>query len=79
MTYQLIDHPAVIICLVVGVMCFLDKNVLPFLWLKVLEAELAVERFFFRLKLEKDLLMIKFSGRKYRRMAKELLNDLKNE
>lgn len=79
MTYQLIDHPTVVFCLVVGVLCFLDKNVLPFLWLKVREADLAVERFFFRLKLEKDILIIRFSKKKYERMAQDILNDLKNE
>lgn len=62
-------------------LCVIDFNVLRFLDLQVKRLELAVEKFFFRLKLEYDIFMIKRNKDKYLKIAKEILADIekKNE
>lgn len=53
-----------------------DFNVIRYLWLKWQELCLNVERFLFRLKLEKDILLIRYNKRKYLKMAQDILKDL---
>lgn len=60
-------------------LCIIDFNVIRFLDLQLKRAELAVEKFFFRIKLEYDIFMIKRNKGKYLKMAKEILKDLENK
>lgn len=60
-------------------LCIIDFNVIRFLDLQLKRAELAVEKFFFRIRLEYDIFMIKRSKDKYLKMAKEILKDLENK
>lgn len=60
-------------------LCIIDFNIVRFLDLQVKRFELAVEKFFFRLKLEWDIFIIKYNKRKYLKMAQEILKDLENK
>lgn len=60
-------------------LCIIDFNVIRFLDLQLKRAELAVEKFFFRIRLEYDIFMIKRSKDKYLKMAKEILKDLESK
>lgn len=60
-------------------LCIIDFNVIRFLDLQLKRAELAVEKFFFRIRLEYDIFMIKRNKDKYLKMAKEILKDLENK
>lgn len=60
-------------------LCIIDFNVIRFLDLQLKRAELAVEKFFFRIKLEWDIYMINHNKKKYLKMAKEILKDLENK
>lgn len=55
----------------------LDRNVIPFLYLQFERLSLAIEKFFFRLKLEVDIFVIKYNKQKYLKMAKEILQELR--
>jgi hypothetical protein len=59
----------------------IDFNVAHWIYLQYKRFELAVEKFFFRIKLEFDIFIIRYNKRKYLKMAKEILADLekKNE
>lgn len=60
-------------------LCVIDHNIIHWLYLQYKRAELAVEKFFFRLRLEYDIYMIKHSKKKYLKMAQEILKDLENK
>lgn len=60
-------------------LCVIDHNIIHWLYLQFKRAELAVEKFFFRLKLEYDIYMIKHNKKKYLKMAQEILKDLENK
>lgn len=53
-----------------------DFNVIRYLVLKWRELCLNIERFLFRLRLEKDILLIRYNKHKYLNMAKEILSDM---
>jgi hypothetical protein len=57
-------------------LAFIDFNIIRYLLLKWQEFCLNIERFLFRLRLEKDLLLIRFNKRRYVEMAKQILKDL---
>lgn len=63
----------------VGALCVIDFNIVRFLHLQFKRFELAVESFFFRLKLEFDIFIIRYNKRKYLKMAQEILKDLNND
>lgn len=56
-------------------LCVIDFNIVHFIHLQLKRLELAVEKFFFRLKLEWDIYMIKHNKAKYLKMAKEILKE----
>ena len=56
-------------------LCVVDFNVVRFLYLQFKRLELALEKFFFRIKLEYDILIIRYNKRKYLKMAQEILKD----
>ena len=60
-------------------LCIIDFNIVHFLYLQYKRAELAVEKFFFRIKLEFDIFIIRYNKRKYLKMAKEILADLQKD
>ena len=60
-------------------LCIIDFNVVHFLYLQVQRLILAVEKFFFRIRLEFDILLIRYNKRKYLKIAKEILADLENK
>jgi hypothetical protein len=60
-------------------LCIIDFNIVHFLYLQYKRAELAVEKFFFRIKLEFDIFIIRYNKRKYLKMAQEILKDLENK
>jgi hypothetical protein len=57
-------------------LAIVDFNVIRYLWLKWQELGLNIERFLFRLKLEKDILLIRYNKHKYLKMAQDILKDL---
>ena len=57
----------------------IDFNVAHWIYLQFKRFELAVEKFFFRIKLEFDIFIIRYNKRKYLKMAKEILKDLENK
>ena len=57
-------------------LAFIDFNIIRYLLLKWQEFCLNIERFLFRLRLEKDLLLVRFNKRRYVEMAKQILKDL---
>lgn len=61
------------------VLCILDHNIIHWIYLQFKRFELAVEKFFFRIKLEYDIFIIKYNKRKYLKMAKEILADLQKD
>ena len=62
--------------LFLAALCFLDRNIIDWLFLQAKRLELAIEKFFFRIKLEFDILIIRYNKRKWLKTAKELLKDL---
>ena len=54
----------------------IDFNVAHWIYLQYKRFELAVETFFFRIKLEFDIFIIQYNKRKYLKMAQEILKDL---
>jgi hypothetical protein len=57
-------------------LCIIDFNVVHFLYLQFKRLELAIEKFFFRIRLEWDIFIMRYNKRKYLKMAKEILEDL---
>lgn len=57
-------------------LCIIDFNIVHFLYLQFKRLELAVEKFFFRIKLEFDIFIMRYNKRKYLKMAQEILQDL---
>lgn len=57
----------------------IDFNVAHWIYLQFKRFELAVEKFFFRIRLEFDIFIIRYNKRKYLKMAKEILKDLENK
>jgi len=57
-------------------LCIIDFNIVHFLYLQFKRFELAVEKFFFRIRLEWDIFIMRYNKRKYLKMAKEILEDL---
>ena len=57
-------------------LCIIDFNIVHYLYLQYKRLELAVEMFFFRIKLEWGIFIIKYNKRKYLKMAQEILEDL---
>lgn len=60
-------------------LCIIDFNIVRFLILQVKRLELAVERLLFQIRLEFDILVIRYNKRRYLKMAKEILNDLEKK
>lgn len=60
-------------------LCIIDFNIVRLLVLQVKRLELAVERFLFQIRLEFDILVIRYNKRRYLKMAKEILNDLEKK
>ena len=60
---------------------FIALDPYALLWVHIIAQLAWVEsaRLLFKLKMEWDLFMIKFSGRKYRRMAKQILKELETK
>lgn len=65
--------------LFLAALCFLDRNIIDWLFLQVKRLELAIEKFFFRIKLEFDIFIIRYNKHKYLKMAKEILNDIESK
>lgn len=57
----------------------IDFNVAHWIYLQFKRFELAVEKFFFRIRLEFGIFIIRYNKRKYLKMAKEILKDLENK
>jgi hypothetical protein len=53
-----------------------DFNVVHFLYLQFKRLELAIEKFFFRIRLEWGIFIMRYNKRKYLKMAQEILEDL---
>lgn len=64
---------------VVIALCVIDFNIVRYIDLQVKRLELAVERFFFMLRLEWDIFFIKRNKKRYLDMAKEILKDLESK
>lgn len=64
---------------VVIALCVIDFNIVRYIDLQVKRLELAVERFFFMLRLEWDIFFIKRNKERYLDMAKEILKDLESK
>jgi hypothetical protein len=60
-------------------LCIIDFNIVHFLDLQIKRLGLAIEKFFFRIKLEFDIFIIKYNKRKYLKMAQEILKDLQKD
>ncbi|AGK86730.1 hypothetical protein S-CBP2_0024 [Synechococcus phage S-CBP2] len=57
----------------------IDFNVAHWIYLQYKRFELAVETFFFRIRLEFDIFIIRYNKRKYMKMAQEILKDLEKD
>lgn len=64
---------------VVIALCVIDFNIVRFIDLQVKRLELAIERFFFMLRLEWDIFWIKRNKDRYLNMAKDILKDLEDK
>lgn len=60
-------------------LCIIDFNIIHFLYLQLKRFELAVEKFFFRIRLEYDIYIIRYNKHKYLKMAQEILKDFNKD
>jgi hypothetical protein len=60
-------------------LCVIDFNLVKYIDLQVRRLELAIERFFFMIRLEWDIFWIKKNKDRYLDMAKEILKDMEVE
>lgn len=57
-------------------LCIIDFNIVQFFYLQFKRLGLAIETFFFRIRLEWDIFFMRFNKRKYLKMAQEILKDI---